>query len=131
MKGLTLTLQVIIVAIVLLVTALVVMTIFGGQIGQFISTLNPWSENMLKQNLCSQKCAAWCQGNPGKPGIDWGTLKTIDAQTAPKDCASIMADIAPDCKCGIPTAKKAAGEACTTNADCTSNNCLTTTHKCA
>ncbi len=104
MKGLSLTLTIVIVAIVLLVTALVVMTIFGGQIAQFIGILNPWSEAMLKQSLCNQKCAAYCQGHVGidRP-VPWSTIKDIDAQSEPKACSVIMADISDDCICrGIP-----------------------------
>ncbi len=106
MKGLSLTLTIVIVAIVLLVTALVVMTIFGGQIAQFIGILNPWSEAMLKQSLCNQKCAAYCQGHVGisKP-VPWGDIGEIDAQSDPKKCSVIMKDISEDCVCrGIPVA---------------------------
>ena len=109
MKGLSLTLTVVIVAIVLLVTALVVMTIFGGQIAQFIGILNPWSENMLKQSLCNQKCAAYCQGHIGEGSVPWSTIGSIDAQSDPKACSTIMGEISDECACrGIPVA----GETC-------------------
>ncbi len=117
MKGLSLTLTVVIVAIVLLVTALVVMTIFGGQIAQFIGILNPWSEAMLKQSLCNQKCAAYCQGHSGVTDpVSWSTIGNIDAQAEPKACSVIMADISDACICrGIPVAgsKLKAGDECT------------------
>jgi hypothetical protein len=106
MKGLSLTLTIVIVAIVLLVTALVIMTIFGGQIAQFIGILNPWSEAMLKQSLCNQKCAAYCQGHVGidRPVL-WSEIPNIDAQSEPKDCQTIMAGISDNCICrGIPVA---------------------------
>lgn len=103
MKGLSLTLTIVIVAIVLLVTALVVMTIFGGQIAQFIGILNPWSEAMLKQSLCNQKCAAYCQGHVGEGSVEWGLIGNIDAQSEPKACSTIMAEISEECVCrGIP-----------------------------
>ena len=107
MKGLTLTLEVIIIAIVLLVTALVIMTIFGGQIAQFIGIINPWSEQMLNQNLCYQQCATWCQGNPGESGQPWDGIGKINTQSGQKSCGSDigMNTVASGgCSCrGIPT----------------------------
>jgi hypothetical protein len=104
MKGLSLTLTIVIVAIVLLVTALVIMTIFGGQMAQFIGILNPWSESMLKQSLCNQKCAAYCQGHTGVTDpVPWSTIRNIDAQSDPKACSTIMNEISDACICrGIP-----------------------------
>jgi hypothetical protein len=108
MKGLSLTLTIVIIAIVLLVTALVIMTIFGGQMAQFIGILNPWSAQVLNQNLCYQQCAAWCQGNPGAPGTGWDTLPRVKTQEGDKSCGTEigMFQVAgADCKCtGIPTA---------------------------
>jgi hypothetical protein len=93
MKGLSMTMNVIIIAIVLLVTALVVMTIFGGQIAQFLGILNPWSAGMLESNLCSQACATWCSLNQGSSGTDWSTL-TVDTQTQDnKPCHVIMTEV--------------------------------------
>ncbi|MBN2330732.1 MAG: hypothetical protein JXC85_02855 [Candidatus Aenigmarchaeota archaeon] len=126
MKGLSLTLTIVIVAIVLLVTALVVMTIFGGQIAQFIGILNPWSEAMLKQSLCNQKCAAYCQGHVGiSEPVSWNTIGEIDAQSEPKNCGTIMQDISENCVCrGIPVAGtgKSEGQSCsgTTDTSCAS-----------
>ena len=136
MKGLSLTLTIVIVAIVLLVTALVVMTIFGGQIAQFIGILNPWSEAMLKQSLCNQRCAAYCQGHVGiTDPVPWSNpALTIDAQSEPKDCSTIMSGISDNCICrGIPvagTTELSKGASCTgvTDARCPSpQTCKPTT----
>ncbi len=86
MKGLSLTLSIVIIAIVLLVTALVIMTIFGTQISSVMNTLGIWSTDTLKVNLCQQKCATWCQLNPtesGPSGGSWGgmTVQTDDGKT--------------------------------------------------
>jgi hypothetical protein len=91
MKGLSLTLTIVIIAIVLLVTALVIMTIFGGQMAQIIGILNPWSTAILESNLCQQKCATYCQLNPGTEGTDWIDLEvTVQGQTGPKKCDEVM-----------------------------------------
>jgi hypothetical protein len=90
MKGLSLTLTIVIIAIVLLVTALVIMTIFGGQMAQVLGILNPWSSAMLETNLCQQACATWCQLHQGQPGTDWSALD-VDTQTQEnKPCNVIM-----------------------------------------
>ena len=93
MKGLSLTLTIVIVAIVLLVTALVIMTIFGAQMANILNILNPWAKAALDQNSCNQKCAAWCMANIGKTEADW----TNDLK-AP-DCVAAMNGIADKCLC--------------------------------
>ena len=110
MKGLSLTLTIVIVAIVLLVTALVIMTIFGGQMAQILGILNPWSSAMLESNLCQQACSTWCQLHTGSPGTEWGEL-TIKTQTKPdgKSCSLVMQESIGStqigkCEClGLPT----------------------------
>jgi len=124
MKGLSLTLELVIIAIVLLVTALVIMTIFGGQIAAIVGILNPWSQSMLESNLCQQSCATWCQLHTGSAETDWSSL-IIKTQSNPsKSCTDVMreslgsnADIG-KCQCrGIPvsggTTGGAKGAACT------------------
>lgn len=106
MKGLSLTLTIVIVAIVLLVTALVIMTIFGAQMAQIMGVLNPWSSAMLETNLCQQACSTWCSLNPGDTGPDWGVLKVTTQTESAKSCELVMreslgpdADISGGCKC--------------------------------
>lgn len=105
MKGLSLTLSIVIIAIVLLVTALVIMTIFGAQMAQFVGILNPWSEQMLQQNLCNQRCAAYCQGHLGEaPSHSWSDIGSVKTQSGDVPCSQIMAGISDECKClGITT----------------------------
>ena len=90
MKGLSLTLTIVIIAIVLLVTALVIMTIFGAQMAQVMGILNPWSSAMLESNLCQQKCSTQCQLSR-LPTIPWVSMSVI-TQSHPngQDCATIM-----------------------------------------
>jgi hypothetical protein len=98
MKGLSLTLTIVIVAIVLLVTALVVMTIFGAQMANILNILNPWAKGALDQNSCRQQCASWCMANVGKTEADWSSdLK------AP-DCVKAMEGISTKCLCTQQTA---------------------------
>ncbi len=105
MKGLSLTLTIVIIAIVLLVTALVIMTIFGSQMAQVIGVLNPWSSSMLESSLCQQKCATWCQLNPDKSGPTggWGAFEVETSDGKPENCDTVMARAAGDdvgnCKC--------------------------------
>ncbi|UCD02715.1 MAG: hypothetical protein JSV63_02915 [Candidatus Aenigmatarchaeota archaeon] len=108
MKGLSLTLSIVIIAIVLLVTALVIMTIFGSQIAQILSILNPWSQQALESNLCQQKCATWCQLNPGltSPPNGWNEFtidRTLpDNSKKPVPCGEIMTTAAgagTTCRC--------------------------------
>jgi len=100
MKGLTLTMEIVIIAIVLLVTALVIMTIFGGAIASVFGILNPWSETMMEQNPCSQRCAAWCQGHLGTASVEWTSSDmNVQTQSGPKSCATIMSGLGAQCSC--------------------------------
>jgi len=113
MKGLSTTLSIVIIAIVLLVTALVIMTIFGGSMANIIGILNPWSKEMLETNLCQQKCAAYCQANPETTGTDWINIKIQRKDDKGTiiltDCAQVLGTAtgqagAGKCGCkGIPT----------------------------
>ncbi len=89
MKALSLPLTIVIIAIVLLVTALVVTTIFGGQIAQFVGVLNPWAQKSISENLCYDRCASWCRGHAGDPGPAWSELE-VDTQSGKINCDEIM-----------------------------------------
>jgi hypothetical protein len=99
MKGLSLTLEIVIIAIVLLVTALVIMTIFSGQMGNVMGILGIWSSDTMNQNYCRQQCAAWCQGNPGKPSTGWAEHDATWTSNS-KTCSSIMNGLG-DCTCTV------------------------------
>ncbi|MCD6496139.1 MAG: hypothetical protein J7K54_02605 [Candidatus Aenigmarchaeota archaeon] len=105
MKGLSLTLTIVIIAIVLLVTALVIMTIFGTQMGNIMGVLGIWSTDTMKVNLCQQKCATYCQLNPGSPGADWSQFSvkvdnTDNTNAISNKCSEIMKDY-PPCTCSL------------------------------
>jgi hypothetical protein len=102
MKGLTLTMEIVIIAIVLLVTALVIMTIFGGSIASFLGILNPWSQSLMEQNLCNQRCAAYCQGHLGTADVGWSELK-VQTQSGTQDCSTIMQGLTEGDKCSCRT----------------------------
>lgn len=104
MKGLSLTMEIVIIAIVLLVTALVVMTIFSGQMGSIMTILGIWSSDTMQQNFCRQKCAAWCQVNIGKtaPSDNWNSF-TIEKSDV--KCSTVMAQLG-SCSCSLNTADK-------------------------
>jgi hypothetical protein len=89
MKALSLPLTIVIIAIVLLVVALVIMTIFTGQMASIIGFLNPWAQKTVSENLCYDSCASWCRGHIGEKSIEWSELK-VDTQGGEKSCDSIM-----------------------------------------
>jgi len=97
MKGLSLTLQIVIIAIVLLVTALVILTIFGSQIAKILGIVDPLTDNTLKQSNCRNACATYCMLNPStKDPVDWSTVD----QGGSGGCSTIMpAAGAASCKC--------------------------------
>jgi len=102
MKGLSLTLTIVIIAIVLLVTALVIMTIFGTQMGNIMGVLGIWSTDTMKVNLCQQRCAAWCQANPGltSPKDGWRQFTvSVDKTKTPEHCDKVMQDAGIDTQC--------------------------------
>ncbi len=55
-------LELVVIAIVILVVALVVLTIFSGGINQFQNIFGGTSEDMLKQQQCSSACSFACMG---------------------------------------------------------------------
>ena len=125
MKGLSLTLEVIVIAIALLVTVLVIITVFGGQIANWLNILNPWSQDVLAQNLCNQRCATWCQINSGSSGTDWGRFSvTLSGRTEPVGCDTIMSNVGSErCSCGLTTigggtTGGASGATCTVTTQC-------------
>ena len=90
MKGLSMTLTIVIVAIVLLVTALVIMTIFGAQMAQIVGILNPWSSSQLELSLCQQACASKCQLTD-ETTIPWPQISVkTDAHPNGETCDKIM-----------------------------------------
>ncbi len=104
MKGLSMTLSIVIVAIVLLVTALVVLTIFGGQMSRFLAIFGGVQNDAVLQSACQQKCASYCMGHMSDPDIKNGYLWTdIGSVTAPDgepaSCSGVMADTSPRCMC--------------------------------
>ena len=99
MKGLSLTLTIVIVAIVLLVTALVIITIFSSEITRIMVALGIVSNDAFTVNICQQKCAQWCSANR-LPDIGWDTFKIqIDPNTEPAPCGPIMTSIVAQCEC--------------------------------
>jgi hypothetical protein len=107
MKGLSLTLEIVIIAIVLLVTALVILTIFGGQMQSILATLGFFQGNTVQMTQCQTMCTNWCFANPGdvgKAGKPWGEL-TFDYQGKLINCGTVMTN----------TAGAAVGAKCTCN----------------
>jgi hypothetical protein len=92
MKALSLPLTIVIIAVVLLVSALVVMTVFSGQMAQFIGVLNPWSQQRISESLCYDQCASWCRAHAGEAGLEWADVE-VETQGGTSTCDGIMREV--------------------------------------
>jgi hypothetical protein len=105
MKGLSLTLEIVIIAIVLLVTALVILTIFGGQMAQVLSALGILQSSTVESSQCQTLCSNWCLVNRGQAGTGWDTLSYNKQDGTPVSCATVMSKLgtssSPNCKCTL------------------------------
>ena len=109
MKGLSMTLTIVIIAIVLLVTALVILTMFGGQMAAIATIFGGLQTDTIDQDLCNQRCSAYCTAHyseipAGVGGFSWtalgagNTIKHSDGSVT--TCDAIMQGIGVDiCKC--------------------------------
>jgi len=75
------TLTVVVSAIVILITALVVITIFGSGIGQVGSLTEATA-------LCKTQCDSTCKAT-GSPPMTWGS-PTVKDETGPKSCEELL-----------------------------------------
>ena len=80
-------LELVIIAITLLVAALVVLTIFGGGMGQLSQITNA-------QNVCKQNLALSCSTAGQKPST-WSTATVFTENGVGKTCATLL----PNCNC--------------------------------
>lgn len=103
------TLTVVVAAIVILITALVVLTIFGGGMGQ-VGTL------AQAETICKSQCESTCQATNRMP-LTWN-IATVRQGTEMKSCA----DIGVSCPCG-----DGSGTTGGTTGQCTQNggHCVT------
>ncbi|MBN1896824.1 MAG: hypothetical protein JW789_03820 [Candidatus Aenigmarchaeota archaeon] len=102
MKGLSMTLSIVIVAIVLLVTALVVLTIFGGQMSRFLSIFGGVQDEAVLQSACNQRCASYCMGhlNDNLNAYSWTSMGSVkDANGKDALCSDVMNGISDQCTC--------------------------------
>jgi hypothetical protein len=93
-------LELIVVAIVLLIVAVVVIGIFTGGIQNFMNIFGTTSDEQLKNSLCATACANYCFLHPevtdpapwGGTGVPLPKYKNDDI----KDCSTRYGS---DCKC--------------------------------
>ncbi len=68
--------EIVVVAIIILIVALVVIGIFSGGIANFNSIFTSQSDDQIKKSLCDTTCANYCFMNPVKDGTaathTWG-----------------------------------------------------------
>lgn len=107
MKGLSLTLEIVIIAIVLLVTALVILTVFGGQMANVLSALGIVQTNTVQVSQCQTMCSNWCLTNRPSPSAEWTLFFFTPAgTTTPVQCSTVMANMKDStgvskCKCTL------------------------------
>ncbi|MFH0956920.1 MAG: hypothetical protein V1813_03585 [Candidatus Aenigmatarchaeota archaeon] len=107
MKGLSMTLEIVIIAIVLLVTALVILTIFGGQMANVLSALGILQTSTVESSQCQTMCSNWCLVNRPDTKVAWTTLTFTRNKadgTGPETigCNTIMSKLgSTECKCTI------------------------------
>jgi hypothetical protein len=94
MKGLSLTLEIVIIAIVLLVTALVILTVFGGQMANILSALGIVQTSTVQVSQCQTMCSNWCLMNRPATDTEWSTFSyQPPGTTADSDkiqCSNVM-----------------------------------------
>jgi hypothetical protein len=107
MKGLSMTLEIVIIAIVLLVTALVILTIFGGQMANVLSALGILQTGTVEVSQCQTLCSNWCLANRPDPSTPWTNLGYTPAGEGAKrvECSTVMAKMgtttSTNCKCTL------------------------------
>ena len=67
-KGMSTTLVIVVSAVVILITALVVIGVFTGGLGNFQNIFNPWVKQTGISTLCQSKCQTGCF--TGSPPLD-------------------------------------------------------------
>ena len=67
-----LSLELIVVAIVILIAGVVVITIFTGGIENFMRIFGFYSDEQIKQGMCANACNSFCMFHPDKPSGTWG-----------------------------------------------------------
>jgi hypothetical protein len=108
MKGLSLTLEIVIIAIVLLVTALVILTIFGGQMANVLASLGILQTSTVQVSQCQSMCSNWCLTNRPEAGTDWGKFSFLPAGVTDESkriqCTTVMSNAGgtgSSCKCTL------------------------------
>lgn len=76
------TLVIVVAAIVILITALVLIGVFTGGIATFQNIFNPWAQQTGLTALCQSKCQTGCIANDPPKGPDYSV--EIDGEM--KDC---------------------------------------------
>lgn len=82
-----LSLELIVIAIVILVVALVILTLFGGGISRFQTGWGGVSEDQLKYNQCNMLCTQACFGlSENANPEDWGEYKYVTSKGTKVEC---------------------------------------------
>lgn len=94
---------VLIVIIVLLISALIVISIMRDRILQAIGVVNPYMEEKALESDCRDRCGSWCAQHIGEAGTGWEDI-TLYLPRGEVECVQVMRDILGDeigsCECG-------------------------------
>lgn len=97
-------LQIVVVAIVILVTAVVVMIIFNSGTSEWMGVFNEWGRGSSAEAKCNQGCIKACAGSDS-PNIGWSSvtqyakLSDDEKKNGYSDCSKIMEHLPDGCKC--------------------------------
>ena len=93
---------VLIIIVVLLLSALVVISIMRDRILMTLGVVNPYIEEKALQNQCNDKCSSWCAQHIGEAGTGWDDIRLF-LPRGEIECVQVMRDILGDdignCSC--------------------------------
>jgi hypothetical protein len=117
-------------AVVILIIAVVLVTMFSGGIERFLQIWGVFSTDQLVKSSCQTSCQEVCTSTGSSSG--WGTVKVGGVEYS---CSQY--GVSCDCSRYTPgglvpgtSEKLAVGQTCTTNEQCVTNKCDPTTKKC-
>ncbi|MCK4335808.1 MAG: hypothetical protein KAW40_03725 [Candidatus Aenigmarchaeota archaeon] len=96
-----LSLELIVVAIVILIAGVVVITIFTGGIENFMRIFGFYSDEQIKQGMCANACSSFCMFHPEKASGEWGTTPGLEDpkyKDVPIGCRTVYGN----CVCKTP-----------------------------
>ena len=92
-------LEIIVILIVILITAVVILFIFNKGTEEWMGVFHSWSRGSADKMRCEQACLSWCGANKGQSEIDWGAVEANIEFQGDERCEKLTGRAA--CTCGI------------------------------